>query len=91
MFRTISSIEGDMRLLDDDRDVEVENATLFVTAAEAEEMMSHLARLIELGGVAHSHISTEDFQRELTVCLYEEGGENSELNQRSLRLLAGLG
>lgn len=80
-----------MRIRDNDRDVEVRNATLFVTAADAEAIRETLAMLLESGGNTHDHISTDDFERELTVCLYEEGGENSELNQRSLRLLAGLG
>ena len=80
-----------MRIQDDDRDVEVRNATLFVTRAEAEEIRESLALLLRLGGVAHDHISTDDFQRELTVCLYEEAGQNSGLNERALRLLAGKG
>lgn len=80
-----------MRIRDNDRDVEVRNGTLFVTRAEAEEIRESLAMLLEFGGNTHDHISTDDFQRELTVCLYEEGGQNAELNERALRLLAGLG
>lgn len=80
-----------MRILDEDRDVEVSNATVYLTLAEAEELHGQLSALMAKAANVHFHLSSDDFARELTICHYVEGGENRLLDARSHRILAGQG
>jgi hypothetical protein len=61
-----------MRILNEDNDKPVDQMQLFLTKDEAEEMIDSLKHLLEKPNGNHSHISNEDFQKEITVCIYDE-------------------
>lgn len=61
-----------MRILDCDNDRKLDEVLLFLTLSEARELRDSLKQLIESPMGNHSHISNEDFQKEITVCIYDE-------------------
>lgn len=60
-----------MRILDNDRDVACNSVTLFLTVSEASELRDSLNSLVHEGFHArHEHVTSGDFQKEITVCVY---------------------
>ena len=75
-----------MRILDDEADKKLDNISLFLTKEEAVQLRGYLNQLLENPKLQHSHLSSADCQKEITVCLYDE--KNLEnFNQRSIKLI----
>lgn len=67
-----------MRLLDDATDRKLDSVTLYLKRSEARELLSKLSSLIaDLSPQPgdHHNIPSEDHQKEITICLYEEDPE----------------
>lgn len=60
-----------MRLLDGDSDKKLDEVFLYLTKSEAKEMMGALKGLLQNPIGNHSHISNEDYNKEITVCIYD--------------------
>ncbi len=60
-----------MRLLAEDLDQAVSRVTLLLTRDEALELAGSLQALAERGA-GHEHVPSKDFQKELTVAIYDE-------------------
>ena len=75
-----------MRMLDVLTDKPLNNLILYLTVSEARELRSSLDDLIKNSSNNHAHISSEDYQKELTVCLYDAANLNG-LNERSRKLI----
>jgi hypothetical protein len=76
-----------MRMLDEDKNVAIDNLTLYLKKAEAIELYNALETLIESNDYGmHLHVSEETYQREVTVLLYDETNVNT-LNERSRKLI----
>jgi len=60
-----------MRIHDDESDRTLDSVTLFLTRSEAEYLQGLLPDL--LAGTHHGHVSSADFEKELTVCVYDPG------------------
>jgi len=75
-----------MRLLDEDRDTKLDRVTIYLTRPEAEELMSDLRMALANPKGHHAHISSEDFQKEITVCIYDNN-LLGDFNERSKRLI----
>lgn len=60
-----------MRIFDENSDKSLENVTLYLTLSEAKELRDSLIDLIDKPLNNHSHIPSDDFQKELTVCIYD--------------------
>lgn len=75
-----------MKILDEDNDKKVDNATIFITAQEAKQIYSYLGTLIEKPANQHFHLSSEDYQEELTICIYDEK-DLSGLHERAKKLI----
>ncbi len=60
-----------MRILDKKSDKPLKNVTLYLTSAEASELRSSLNQLLKKPVENHDHISSEDYQKEITVCIYD--------------------
>lgn len=58
-----------MRMLNEDNDKKFDRMTLYLTRIEAEELRDSWEALIVNPKQHHVHISTENYQKELTVCL----------------------
>lgn len=75
-----------MRIYDSDNDKSFDNVTLYLTIDEARELYNDLAGLIERPAGNHVHINSSDYQREVTVCVYDT--ENLDLfDEKSKKIL----
>ena len=76
-----------MRMIDDDSSKKLDNITLFLTMAEAKQLRGALNAVIEEPTDAnHRHVSSADYQKEITVCIYDP--ENlAGFNERSKKLI----
>lgn len=60
-----------MRILDDNSDKNINKVTLVLTKEEAIQLRGDLNQLIADPKVHHTHCSSENFQKEITVCIYD--------------------
>lgn len=75
-----------MRILDDESDKKLDNISIFLTKEEAVQLRGYLNQLLNNPKLQHSHLSSGDYQKEITICLYDE--KNLEnFNQRSVKLI----
>lgn len=80
-----------MRILDEDNNKVVSNVSIFLTLEEAKEMADSLDELINRFGTQnadHFHLYDNEFQREITVCLYDKGNLTG-FDDRSKLLIEG--
>jgi len=75
-----------MRFLDEDSDKKIDRASLFLTKEEAEQMYSYLGDLLKNPSDQHFHLSSEDYQKEITICLYDIS-DLSYLHERAKKLI----
>jgi len=61
-----------MRLLDNDSDKSFDQVTIYLTKLEAKELVDSLENLINKPKGNHHHISSNDYKKEITVCIYDE-------------------
>jgi len=78
-----------MRILDQDKDSKVDQVTIFLQLEEAKQLRDSLNELISNPSIHHSHISSEDYQKEITVCIYNETDTKlmQQFDKRSLKLI----
>jgi hypothetical protein len=75
-----------LRILDDETDKKLDNVSIFLTKDEAMQLRGYLNQLLDNPKLQHSHLSSADYQKEITVSLYDE--KNLEnFNQRSIQLI----
>ncbi len=76
-----------MRILDLDSNRKLHNIILYLTMSEAMELRSKMDSIIERPGADnHEHIPSEDYQKEITICIYDE--KNLEgFDERSKKLI----
>ena len=60
-----------MRIYDSDDDKTIDNVTLYLTVDEARELHDDLAGLIDRPAGNHAHINSSDYQKEITMCIYD--------------------
>lgn len=75
-----------MRILDTVSDNPLENVVLYLTFPEALELRDSLDELLKKPLNNHAHVADENFQKEITVCIYDENKLNG-LNERSINLI----
>ena len=75
-----------MRILDEESDKKLDNITIFLTKKEAEQFRSDLNQLLENPKLQHAHLSTEDYQKEITLCVYDEKNLQG-LHPRAVKLI----
>ena len=75
-----------MRILDEDNDKALSRITLYLTKAEAVELRDSLNLLLENPHGRHEHVSSSDYRKELTACIYDSDGIE-EFDARSQRLI----
>ena len=76
-----------MRMLDLDDDKKLNRLILYLTKSEAKELRTSLDYIIEDPKQHHhEHIPSEDYQKEITICIYDE--KNLEgFDERSKKLI----
>jgi hypothetical protein len=86
MFRIINRGEKQMRILDEISDKPAGNVILYLTFSEALELRDSLEDLLKNPLNNHVHISDENFQKEITVAIYDLKNLKG-FNKRSLNLI----
>ena len=75
-----------MRILDEKRNQAAERVSLFLTRAEAAEMRDMLEALLNDETNHHVHISDAEFEREVTIAVYDEN-DLSLFHDRAKKLI----
>lgn len=75
-----------MFILDETSDKSLSNIILYLTPAEAVELRDSLKSLIEKPIDNHSHISNINYDKEITVCIYDTN-DLTGFDQRSIDLI----
>jgi len=75
-----------LRLLNDKADKKLDNITIFLTKKEAIQLKSYLTQLLSNADEQHAHLASDDYQKEITVCLYDET-DLSRLHPRAIKLI----
>jgi hypothetical protein len=77
-----------MRIFDDKFDAKMNTVSLFLTKNEALHLIGYLEQFLakpkDKG--LHFHLSSEDYQKEITVCIYDPESV-SALDPRSQKLI----
>jgi hypothetical protein len=60
-----------MRLLDERADKALDRIAIYLTQGEAEELRDSILALLLNPRGNHSHVPSEDFHKELTICIYD--------------------
>ena len=78
-----------MRILDEDSDKRLDNVLLVLTVAEARQLKAYLHQLIDVQSSTcdHFHVSSDDYQKEITICLYSPENVDN-FHPRIKRLIA---
>jgi hypothetical protein len=50
----------------------LENVTIFLTIEEVKQFQSYLNHLLDNPKLQHPHLSSDGYQEEITICLYDE-------------------
>lgn len=75
-----------MRILNEISNQSLKNVTLYLTLSEAQELQDSLAQIIKNPTNNHAHVSSGDYQKEITICIYDSNNLD-ELNERSKKLI----
>lgn len=60
-----------MRILDDVSDKKLDRITIFFTKEEAVFLQGYLRQIIDNPNKDHAHLSSSDYQKEITICIYD--------------------
>lgn len=75
-----------MRILDEGSDKKLDNVSIFLTKAEAYQFISYLSQLLDNPKLHHAHLSSSDYKKEITVCIYDN--ENlKDFHSRAIKLI----
>lgn len=75
-----------MRILDEISDKSLKNVILYLTSSEASELRDSLDDILNKPWNNHAHISDENFQKEIIVCIYDMDNLKG-FNERSMDLI----
>jgi hypothetical protein len=75
-----------VRILNEQTDKSLDAVIVYLTKQEAAELKDSLEQILADHEGRHEHISSEDYRKELTVCIYEMD-QLDRFNDRSKRLI----
>ena len=76
-----------MRILDQKNDQSINQVVLYLTKEEALELKDSLDGIIEDNNLGrHEHVSSSEYDKEITVCLYDPGSIE-QFSERSKKLI----
>lgn len=76
-----------MRILNKDTDAKVDRIIIYLTKSEANELKDSIVGLLENPESNHEHVSSSDYQKELTITIYDEKNISNKYDQRSIKLI----
>ena len=75
-----------MRILDTESDKKLDDVMVFLTKAELQQLIGGARQLLENPSCDHVHLSNEDYQKEITICLYDPKNAKN-FDERSQKLI----
>ena len=75
-----------MRILDDESDKKLDTVSIFLTKNEARQLVAYLNALLQNPQLHHQHLSSDDYKKEVTVCVYDEK-KLEGFHQRAIKLI----
>lgn len=75
-----------MRILDPGNDKKLDEVGLYLTREEAIKLRSNLEQLLADRGMHHVHLSNDDYQKEVTVSIYDVANLEG-FDERSKKLI----
>ena len=77
-----------MRIHNQDNDTKVDKVTIFLTLTEAKTFQQGLIELIEEPKWNHKHISSDDYKKEITICIYDPSAlDEYGFHERAIKLI----
>ena len=76
-----------MRILDEETDKSVNSIIVYFTKSEALEMRDSLAQLLADPAGRHEHVSSSDYTKEVTICIYDPNELDERFHERSKKLI----
>lgn len=61
-----------MRIHDIDNDKKIDRVGIYLTVSEAQELRDSMETLLQKPEIHHLHIPNDDFQKEITISIYDE-------------------
>ena len=75
-----------MRILNNDKDEKINGITIYLTRSEAQELQDSMRDLLDNANHQHSHVPSEDYQKEVTICIYDVQ-DLQRFDERSKKLI----
>lgn len=75
-----------MRILDNETDKKLDSVMLFLTRTELQQLLGYATQLLEKPSCDHCHLTNDDYQKEITICIYEPGKANN-FDKRTQKLI----
>lgn len=75
-----------MRILNLNDDLPLSNITVYLTPAEATQMVGYLEQLLAEPEQHHAHLNDDEYQREITLTVYQTGNLE-HYDERSKKLI----
>jgi hypothetical protein len=75
-----------LRILDEESDKKLDRVCVYLTKEEAVQLRGYLNQLLDNPGLHHSHLSSSDYRKEVTVCIYTNDNL-SAFDERSRKLI----
>ena len=75
-----------MRILNDELDKKLDNVSVFLTKVEILQLRGYLNQLLDNPKLQHVHLSSEDYQKEITICIYDEN-DLEGFHPRAIKLI----
>ena len=60
-----------MRIFDSESDKKLDTVMLFLTKVELQQLIGYAKQLLETPSSDHHHLSSEDYQKEIVLCVYD--------------------
>jgi hypothetical protein len=76
-----------VRILDENTDRSVNAVIIYLTKSEASEMRDSLEQILANPIDRHEHISSSDYTKEVTICIYDPDHLDEQFHERSKRLI----
>jgi hypothetical protein len=76
-----------MRILDEDGDKPLNAVIVYLTKTEAAELRDSLELILADPIGRHEHVSSDDYRKEVTICIYDKDHLDEQFHERSRKLI----
>lgn len=77
-----------MRILNQENDKSINKLLLCLTLSEAQELIDSLKDIVKKPKGNHAHIPSIDFEKEITICVYDENDIDASFSERVKNLIS---